>query len=90
MERQPKREDRDEISGGTRDKGPSEPRPADIGMAMDLGVPLGGSIVGGLVIRFLADGWLQTSPLFTLVGLALGLGAAGYTVWTISKRYLGS
>lgn len=69
--------------------GPASPRPADVGFAFDIGMRLGISIVGGILIGYLADNWLHTSPLFTFVGLALGLGAAGHTVWTVSKRYLG-
>ncbi len=56
---------------------------------MDLGVRLGLSVVGGLLIGYFADGWLHTSPLLTFGGLALGVGAAGYSVWVVSKRYLG-
>jgi F0F1-type ATP synthase assembly protein I len=58
-------------------------------MAMDLGVRLGSSVVGGLLIGYFADRWLHTSPLLTFAGLTVGLGAAGYSVWVVSKRYLG-
>jgi len=36
------------------------------------------SIVGGIVGGLLLDGWLDTKPLFSLVGLALGLALAFY------------
>jgi F0F1-type ATP synthase assembly protein I len=35
-------------------------------------------IVGGIVGGVLLDGWLDTKPLFSLVGLALGLALAFY------------
>jgi F0F1-type ATP synthase assembly protein I len=50
---------------------------------------LGFSVVGGLAVGFLLDRWLNTSPVLTLIGLVLGMGGAAYTIWTISKRYLG-
>jgi F0F1-type ATP synthase assembly protein I len=36
------------------------------------------SIIGGTVGGLLLDGWLDTKPLFTLLGLALGLMVAFY------------
>jgi len=90
---QPPHEERQSGPGDRIDQkgapGPPTPRPADIGLAMDLGMRLGLSVAGGLVIGYLADGWLHTGPVLTLGGLALGLGAAGYSVWTVSKRYMG-
>ncbi len=35
-------------------------------------------IVGGIVGGLLLDGWLDTKPLLTLVGLFLGLAIAAY------------
>ena len=35
-------------------------------------------IVGGIVGGWLLDGWLDTEPLFTLIGLVLGLAVAFY------------
>ncbi len=37
---------------------------------------------GGL----LADSWLHTSPIFTLIGMVLGIGAAMYTIWDVAKQ----
>jgi len=54
---------------------------------MDVVLRLGLSVVIGLLIGFTADGWMKTSPIFTLVGLAVGVGAAAYTIWDITKRY---
>lgn len=36
------------------------------------------SIVGGIIGGLLLDGWLDTKPLFTLLGLVLGLVVAFY------------
>lgn len=36
------------------------------------------SIVGGIVGGWLLDGWLGTEPLFTILGLFLGLAVAFY------------
>jgi F0F1-type ATP synthase assembly protein I len=36
------------------------------------------SIVGGIFGGLLLDGWLDTKPIFTLLGLALGLVVAFY------------
>jgi F0F1-type ATP synthase assembly protein I len=38
-------------------------------------------IGGGLLI----DGWLRTSPIFTLIGVGLGIAAAMYTIWDVAK-----
>jgi F0F1-type ATP synthase assembly protein I len=36
------------------------------------------SIVGGIVGGLLLDGWLDTKPVFTMIGLFLGLAVAAY------------
>lgn len=36
------------------------------------------SIIGGILGGWLLDGWLGTEPLFTLIGLALGMVIAFY------------
>jgi len=40
---------------------------------------------GGLLL----DSWLHTSPIFTLVGMVLGIGAAMYTIWDVAKQSMG-
>jgi len=77
---QPRRED-DEDPGG-----PPITRVADWGLAFDLGLRLGLAIIIGLGLGLLADGWLHTSPAFTLIGLVLGVAAAFYTIWDVAKR----
>ena len=74
--------------GGPDDTGNAKraepPRTAKMGIAFDLGVRLGVSVVIGLGGGLLLDSWLDTSPIFTLVGMVLGIGAAMYTIWDVA------
>ena len=47
-----------------------------------LGGVLAGAVIAGLVLGLLVDDWAGTSPVFTLVGVFLGMaaGAAGFVV----------
>jgi ATP synthase protein I len=56
-----------------------------IGMALDLGVRLGVSVVIGLGAGLLLDSWLHTSPIFTLIGMVVGIAAAMYTIWDVAR-----
>ncbi|HET6745629.1 MAG TPA: AtpZ/AtpI family protein [Candidatus Limnocylindria bacterium] len=56
-----------------------------IGIAFDLGVRLGISVILGLGGGLLLDAWLGTSPIFTLIGMVLGIGAAMYTIWDVAR-----
>ena len=69
---------------GARGKPASEPRPANWGIAFDLGIRLGISVILGLGGGLLLDSWLHTSPIFTLIGMGLGIGAAMYTIWDVA------
>lgn len=55
-----------------------------IGVASGLGCTVVVSLLlcigGGIVL----DRWLDTSPVFTLTGMALGLAAAGYTLYELA------
>jgi F0F1-type ATP synthase assembly protein I len=64
---------------------PDATRPANWGIAFDLGIRLGVSVVLGLGGGLLADSWLHTSPIFTLIGMVLGIGAAMYTIWDVAR-----
>ena len=44
-------------------------------------------LVGG-ALGYLVDRWLGTSPLFTLVGLVLGIAAAVLTAVARVRKYL--
>lgn len=56
-----------------------------MGIAFDLGLRLGVSVAIGLGGGILLDNWLHTSPIFTLVGMVLGIGAAMYTIWNVAR-----
>jgi F0F1-type ATP synthase assembly protein I len=79
----PKRTEQDEPPPSGR---PSVPPVANWGLALDLGVRLGLSVVIGLGIGLVVDNWLHTNPAFTLVGLVLGVAAAFYTIWDVASR----
>ncbi|HYM52375.1 MAG TPA: AtpZ/AtpI family protein [Candidatus Dormibacteraeota bacterium] len=63
----------------------AEPRPVNWGIAFDLGVRLGISVILGLGGGLLLDSWLRSSPIFTLIGMVLGIGAAMYTIWDVAR-----
>ena len=69
---------------GARGKPLGGSRPPNWGIAFDLGIRLGVSVVLGLGAGLLLDSWLHTSPIFTLIGMALGIGAAMYTIWDVA------
>jgi F0F1-type ATP synthase assembly protein I len=52
---------------------------------LDLGMRLGLSVVIGVVAGVLVDNWANTSPLFTLIGVAVGIGAAMYSIWDVAR-----
>ena len=54
-------------------------------VAFDLGLRLGISVILGVGGGLLADSWLHTRPIFTLVGMVLGMGAAMYTIWDVAR-----
>ena len=55
------------------------------GIAFDLGLRLGISVILGLGGGLVVDNWLRTLPLFTLIGVVLGIGAAMYTIWDVAR-----
>jgi F0F1-type ATP synthase assembly protein I len=67
------------------DKRPAQVPTANWGVALDLGLRLGLSVVIGVVGGVLLDNWLDTSPIFTLVGVAVGIGAAMYSIWDVAR-----
>jgi F0F1-type ATP synthase assembly protein I len=68
-----------------RDEPSGQRRPANWGIAFDLGIRLGISVILGLGGGLLLDSWLRTSPIFTLLGMVLGIGAAMYTIWDVAR-----
>ncbi|MEX1155633.1 MAG: AtpZ/AtpI family protein [Chloroflexota bacterium] len=65
---------------------PGAAQPQPWGIALDLGVRLGVSVILGLGIGLVVDNWLATSPIFTLVGMVLGVAAAMYTIWDVASK----
>ena len=70
--------------GGEGGKPAEKRQTAKMGIAFDLGVRLGVSVAIGLGGGLLLDSWLHTSPIFTLIGMVLGIGAAMYTIWDVA------
>lgn len=55
-----------------------------IGAATGLGFTIVGSLLLCIGGGILLDRWLDTMPIFTLIGVALGLGAAGYSLYELA------
>jgi ATP synthase protein I len=64
----------------------SGPPTANWGVAFDLGIRLGVSVILGVGGGLLVDSWLHTRPIFTLLGVVLGIGAAMYTIWDVARE----
>lgn len=62
-----------------------QPRPQNWGMVLDLGMRLGLSVIIGVGAGVLIDGWADTRPLFTLIGVIIGVGAAMYSIWDVAR-----
>ncbi len=71
-------------AGSGKPTGSSSPRPPNWGVAFDLGIRLGVAVAIGLGGGLLLDNWLQTLPIFTLIGMVLGIAAAMYTIWDVA------
>jgi len=64
---------------------PPSGRSPNWALGMDLGIRLGVSVAIGLGGGLLLDNWLRTSPIFTLIGMVLGIGAAMVTIWNVAR-----
>jgi len=64
---------------------PSPPPPPNWGLAFDIGIRLGVCVVIGLGGGLLLDNWLGTRPIFTLIGMVVGIAAAMYTLWDVAR-----
>jgi F0F1-type ATP synthase assembly protein I len=60
-------------------------RPPNWGIAFDLGIRLGVSVIIGLGGGLLLDNWFKTTPVFILIGMVAGIGAAMYTIWDVAR-----
>jgi ATP synthase protein I len=76
-------DDGDESDTPSR-RSPASKQP-NYGIAFELGFRLGISVILGLGGGLLLDAWLRTSPIFTLIGMVLGIGAAMYTIWDVAR-----
>lgn len=56
-----------------------------VGLAAGLGCAVVASLVVFIGLGLLLDQWLDTSPTFTLIGVALGLVGAGYQLWELIR-----
>ncbi len=74
-----------ESAGDPGPEGPPSRRPPNWALGMDLGIRLGVSVAIGLGGGLLLDSWLRTSPIFTLIGMVLGIGAAMVTIWNVAR-----
>ncbi len=71
--------------GDRGDGGSPSTRPPNWALGLDLGIRLGVSVAIGLGGGLLLDNWLKTIPLFTLIGMVLGIGAAMVTIWNVAR-----
>ena len=56
------------------------------GELIALGSTIVGSVVGGLVIGVLLDRHFQTTPVFTLIGIGLGMVGAALSLIGLFRR----
>ncbi|HWD01501.1 MAG TPA: AtpZ/AtpI family protein [Amycolatopsis sp.] len=52
-----------------------------------MGSVLSGEVVGGLVLGWLLDRWWHTVPVFTLIGLLVGLVAASFYLYSVYQKF---
>jgi len=72
---------------------PEPPRgetPSTLGTVITLGSTIAGSIVVGLLLGIVLDNAAGTSPLFLLLGLFLGIAAAGFALKAAATRLGGA
>jgi ATP synthase protein I len=76
------------MNPGTDNKSGPPPEQQDL-RAVGVATGLGCSIVAALVLCIGGGVWLDrqfgTSPVLTLIGVALGLAAAGYQLWELAN-----
>jgi ATP synthase protein I len=64
------------------ERGPSRSQTAQL---VNLGTLLFACVAVGLAAGYFADRWIGTSPWLLLIGLALGIGAAGVNLYRTIK-----
>ena len=58
---------------------------ATAGTAAGMGCAIAATIVLCVIGGVLVDQWLDTTPVFILIGVALGLAGAGYQLWELAQ-----
>ena len=58
---------------------------ATAGTAAGMGCAIAATIVLSVIGGVLLDQWLGTTPIFILIGVALGLAGAGYQLWELAQ-----
>lgn len=66
----------------------SQPNGPDLATLLTFGMTTAACLVVGLGLGSLADWALDTLPVFTLIGLAVGIVTTCYYVYTKLKQYL--
>lgn len=57
---------------------------------LGLGTTIAGCLIAPMVLGYLLDRGVTTTPLFTLIGLVLGIAAAGWYAYKEVRRIFGS
>ena len=57
-----------------------------VGILSTVGMAMAFSIAIGAVAGYYADKWLKTAPIFLLIGIGLGIGAAFRNLFILTKR----
>lgn len=57
-----------------------------LALALSIGTTITSQIVGGLLLGYLLDRWLATSPWLSVVGLILGTIGAFIAIFRLLKR----
>jgi F0F1-type ATP synthase assembly protein I len=65
--------------------GPPPTRTPNWALALDLGIRMALTVGIGLGGGLLLDNWLKTLPIFTLIGMVLGISAAMVTIWNVAR-----
>jgi ATP synthase protein I len=66
----------------------NEPSPWQaLGGLASVGITLVVATAGATIGGYFLDGWLGTKPLFTLIGLGVGIAAGACEFWRTMKRW---
>ncbi len=56
-------------------------------VAAQIGTSVAASVAIGIGGGYLLDRWLNTRPVFTLLGIVVGITAAGYTIYELDSSF---